>query len=217
MKYLSFALLLSLLAAGCNTNPSDGLTPADQLASTAEFAASTDQDTAKYVPLYIHKIPAPEEIDNSVTSVGGFGQVMQPPTNDPTTFLLTADYWMIEGYTDALASRAQRIAATGQWIRFYNNGTFQAGHWDRQTNAGAWYVDNSTGKYPRVTIDSNVDRLDAIWEIQGSSNNDTFVAVRLNEPSFGFPHRPFSARWMRLSDRPTKKQFANHHGPNSIQ
>lgn len=216
MKFIAFLSLAVLLIWGCgNGTSADGTVPVDQLESTASFAASPDQDTARYAPLYIHKMPAPEEINNSVTALGGFGQVLAPPMTLPLAQLLTSDHWVVRGYADLEASRQQRIYATGQWLRFFDNGTFQAGHWDRQTHAGAWYL-NPQGKHPRLTLDSNVDALDAVWEIQGYRDED-IVAVRLQDPGFGAYHRPFSARWMKWASRPTKKQFADFHGPGSIR
>lgn len=217
MKYLLFALPLCLLLA-CNNQPTDGLTPPSQLRSTIDFAGSPDQDQTDYVPLYIHKIPAKDEINNNVTAVGGFGQILAPPANDSRVRLLTESYWMIDKYADNEATRPQRIAATGQWIRCFDNGTFYGGHWDRQTHAGAWYLDTSTGPHPRLTLDSNVDRLDAIWELQAIANDgQEFAAVRLNEPTFGYPHRPFSAHWIKILEMPTKTQFADYHGKGTIK
>ena len=80
MKHLLFFPLLVLLLNGCNNNTSsDGTVPADQLESTADYVASPDQDTARYVPLYIHRIPAAEELNSATTAVGGFGQILAPP------------------------------------------------------------------------------------------------------------------------------------------
>lgn len=213
MKHLLILLLVAFAATSCNNNAaSDGTTPVEELESTATFAASPDQDTAKYVPLYIHKIPAEDELNSATTAVGGFGQILAPPMDKIEAQMLCKSYWVIEGYADNDGSRPQKIAATGQWIQCFPNGTFYGGHWDRQTHAGAWYLDY-TQEHPRLTLDSNVDRMDAIWEMQRISGDQTEMAwVRLSDTNFGVRHRPISAKWIELYDRPTKEQFAGIHG-----
>jgi hypothetical protein len=212
MKHLLLFSLFVLLLNGCNNNTSsDGTTPADKLESTATFVASPDQDTAQYVPLYIHRIPAEEELNSATTAVGGFGQILAPPMERTEAQMLTKSYWVIEGYADNSGSRAQKIAGTGQWIRCFPNGTFYGGHWDRQTHAGAWYLDVSQ-KFPRLTLDSNVDRLDAVWEMQAIAGDQSQTAwVRLANANFGSYHSPISAKWIELYDMPTKEQFAGIH------
>lgn len=208
-----FYLLLCLAVFACNeSGPSDGTVPADQLESTAAFAASPDQDTAAYYPLYIHKIPAESEINSPVTSQGGFGQVIAPSMQRIEEQMLVKSYWVVEGYADGKASRQQRMAGVGQWIRCFANGTFHGGHWDRQTHAGAWYMDYQ-GKNPKLMLDSNVDRMDSVWEIQGISGDQASMAmVRAGDTPFGFRWSPVSAKWIELYDMPTKAQFKRPGG-----
>jgi hypothetical protein len=67
-------------------------------------------------------------------------------------------------------------------------------------------------KFPRLVLDSNLDRLDATWEMKRISGNQSEMAwVRLSGEAFGFPHRPFHVKLIELFDRPTKKQFAGVH------
>lgn len=214
MKQFLLLLLATFTLFACGNNgPKDGTTSADELESTASYVSSPDQDTATYIPLYIHKIPAPEELNASTTSVGAFGQVLAPPMDRVEAQMLTKSYWVIEGYADTKASRAQKIAGTGQWIRCFDNGTFYGGHWDRQTHAGSWYLDYSTSKYPRLTLDSNVDRMDAVWEMQAIAGDQTEMAwSRISDSKFGPYHRAFSVKLIELYDMPTKAQFAGVHG-----
>lgn len=209
MKYL-FLLALGLTVFACkDSGPTDGTVPADKLESTKDYVASADQDTARHVPLYIHKIPADSELDSQVTAVGEFGQVLQPPMERLEAQALCKSYWVVEGYADSRASRPQKVAATGQWIQCFPNGTFRGGHWDKQTHAGAWYLTYNE-KYPLLTLDSNVDRMDATWEIQGFAGDQSAMAlVRRN--TFGPRHNAISAKWIELFDRPTREQFRHVH------
>lgn len=203
MKYLFFTLVSVVFLAHCSQP-----TPIE---STASFVASPDQDTASYVPLYIHQIPPLEEINNDSTAFGQFEQRLPPPMDRTEAQVLTNSYWVMEGYADHEGSRQQRIAATGQWLRCLPDGSFQGGHWDRQTHSGLWYL-HYNYKYPRLLLDSNVDRLDATWEIQGLSGDRSEMAwVRLSGEVFGLPHRSISVRLIELYDRPTKEQFAGVH------
>lgn len=204
MKYLFCSLLVLVLLTHCAQ-------PAP-VESTASFAASPDQDTAHYVPLYIHQIPPAEEINNDTTAFGAFGPLFPAPMEKSEAQILTNSYWVIEGYADNQASRAQKIAGTGQWLKFSPSGTFSGGHWEKQTHAGVWYL-HYNHKFPRLVIDSNVDRLDATWELQAISADRAEMAwVRLSGEAFGFAHPPFSVKLIELYDRPTKEQFAGVHG-----
>jgi hypothetical protein len=95
------------------------------------------------------------------------------------------------------------------WIQCFPNGTFRGGHWDKQTHAGAWYLTYNE-KHPLLQLDSNVDRMDAIWEIQGLAGDQaSIVVVRRN--TFGPSHNSISSKWIELYDRPTREQFKNLH------
>lgn len=208
-----FYLLIGLMVFACTDNASsDGTVPADKLDSTASYVSSPDQDTARYYPLYIHKIPAESELNSPITSLGEFGQVIAPSLQRIEEQMLVKSYWVVEGYADGKASRFQRMAGVGQWIRCFANGTFHGGHWDRQTYAGAWYMDYQ-GKYPRLTLDANVDRMDSVWEIQGVSGDQASMAmIRPGDTNFGFKWSPVSAKWIELYDMPTKAQFKRPGG-----
>jgi len=212
MKYCLYTLLCVLSFACNDGKPSDGTVPVDQLESTASYVASPDQDTARYSPLYIHPIPAESELNSPVTALGGFGQVIAPTMQRLEEQMLVKSYWVVEGYADGKASRFQRMAGVGQWIRCFANGTFHAGHWNRQTHAGAWYMDYQ-GKHPQLMLDSNVDRMDSVWEIQGVSGDQASMAmVRTGDTPFGFKWSPVSAKWIELYDMPTREQFKRPGG-----
>jgi hypothetical protein len=203
MKYLfSFLTMLAFLTHCAEPAPPE---------STASFAASPDQDTASYVPLYIHQIPPAEEIDNDSTELGKAGQRFPAPMEKLRAQLLTKSYWVFESYADHSGSKEQIIAGTGQWIQCFENGTFRGGHWERQTHSGVWYL-HYNYKHPRLVLDSNVDRMDATWEMQGVSGDQSQMAwVRLSGDVFGVPHRSFHVRLVELFDRPTKEQFEGIH------
>lgn len=206
MKNITLFLLCALFLAGCQ---SDGTTVnSGDLESTYTYVASPDQDTAKYKPLYLHDIPA--DVDAQVTAVGAFGQQAPPPLNRYEAQVLTKGIWVTEFYVDKYASRAQKMAGTGQWLQFFGDGTFKGGHWGMQTHAGVWYLNFTTEK-PTIIVDSNVDNMDAWWEIHGiTGNQDAMSWRRVPEaaPEFGPYRKSIMVKMMELSDLPTKEQFA---------
>lgn len=210
MKNLLFCLICILASASCGDpdRSSGGLVPADALASTQDFVASPDQDTAQHIPLYLHKIPAEAELNDTITSVGGVGQLLPPPMGTLEAQILCQSYWVVEGYADSRASRPQKIAATGQWLRCFPNGTFQGGHWEKQTHSGRWYL-TFQEKYPVLQLDSNVDRMDANWTFQYARDKSAIALTRRND--FGPRFNSLSTKWVELYDRPTREQFKNVH------
>lgn len=115
-------------------------------------------------------------------------------------------YWVMEFYHDSYGSAQQRLEGQGQWFHFNPDGTFTGGHWDRQTHAGAWYlVFEDDHRY--LTLDSNVDRQDAKWDMQKiSGERDAMGWVRSGD--FG-PRTPrtLQAKMIELFDMPTRAQF----------
>ena len=189
---------LVILATGCVDNAKNP-TPI----STGE---KTMQDTARYQPLYIHTMLGEEELNAQTTSQGGYGQIMDPPMNRSEPRMLTRDYWVVEFYHDSFASKEQRKKGQGQWFQFNPDGSFIGGHWEKQTHSGLWYIIYD-GDKKYITIDSNVDRLDAKWDMQAiGGEEDAMGWVRSTE--FG-PRTPKSVtiKLITLSDVPTKKQF----------
>jgi len=120
--------------------------------------------------------------------------------------LLIKGYWVFEVYVDEEASIEQRKAGCGQWLQFNADGTFRGGHWDQQTHAGVWHL-NFGGTSPRLWLDSNVDKLDAVWEIQGSKP-DEMGWVRMKDSAVGLYRRSIMCRMMNMIEMPTKQQFA---------
>ena len=207
MKHLTLIFLCVLFLAGCQENNG---TNSDSLKSTYPLVASPDQDTAKYVPLYLHDIPS--DVNAQVTEVGSHGPKSPPPLNRYEGQVLTKGIWVTEFYVDKYASRAQKMAGTGQWLKFLGDGTFQGGHWQEQTHAGVWSINFTTEK-PTLVLDSNVDNLDAWWEIHGITGaQDAMSWRRVPEATslynFGPYRKSIMVKMMELVDRPTKEQFA---------
>lgn len=206
MKYILPALLASFLfLTGCQDENASGAVANSSNESTYSFAASSDQDTARYRPLYLHDIPA--DVDGQTTSTGGYGQIAPPPLDRYEAQVLMKGTWTTEFYVDKESSRAQKMAGTGQWMRFYGDGTFKGGHWGTQTHGGAWYLNFTTEK-PTLVIDSNVDQLDAWWEIHGITGaQDAMSWRRVPENSTGAYRKSVMTKMIELTDLPTKKQF----------
>lgn len=209
MKYTIFTLCLTaLLFTGCQSDQASGNKPASdsKMATTYSFTASTDQDTARYKPLYLHDIP--NDVNAQVTPTGAYGQIAPPPLERFEAQVLTKGIWTTEFYVDKSASRAQKMAGTGQWFQFYGDGTFKGGHWGTQTHSGAWYINFTTEK-PTLVIDSNVDQLDAWWEIHGITGaQDAMSWRRVPENSTGAYRKSIMTKMIELTDLPTKEQFA---------
>lgn len=189
---------LLLLVASCVDNAKN-----PPKLSTGE---KTVQDTAVYQPLYIYTMLGAEELNAQNTSQGRYGQIMVPPMSRTEARLLTRAYWVVEFYHDSFAAKEQRMAGQGQWFRFNPDGSFTGGHWDRQTHSGVWYlIYDGDKKY--LTIDSNVDRMDAKWDMQAiGGEEDAMGWVRTTE--FG-PRTPKSVtiKLISLDNMPTKEQF----------
>ncbi len=207
MKFLlPLALLTVFLLPGCTDNSTKS--KQQDVVYTSEFFSSFDQTADGYQPLYLHPIPSADQIDTDRTDYGSYGQLLPPPLEKFEVQVLTKSTWAFEYYVDSDASITQRLAGAGQWLEFRPDGTFTGGHYDKQTHSGAWYMDYQL-KYPRITIDSNVDQLDAIWEIQGVNGEQSAMSWRrVPDSGFGPPRMSVMGKLIELYDRPTKAQFA---------
>jgi len=213
MKYLSLLLFTALCFTACKKEAKERQLTADDLVSTAAYVASPDQATSDYEPFYIHKIPADKDLNSPMTPVGAHGQILQPELNSGHVQALIKGIWTFEFYLDDDASIPQKIAATGQWLQFLPDGTFKGGHWQRQTHGGAWYIDLQDPAAPVITLDSNVDRLDAKWQVQSIDGPmEQMGWVRMPNSGFGLNHRSIPAKLIQLTDLPTRKQFAKQLG-----
>jgi hypothetical protein len=206
MKYLLFLLPMVILVA-CKDDTTAG-NKTQMVKSTAEFASSHDSDTATYSPLFIHGIPTEEELNAPQSGMGGYGQLLVPDMNRMEAQVLTKNIWVFEFYIDTQASLPQTAQGTGQWMQFFPNGTFIAGHWQQQTHSGAWYMDYQQ-EHPRLTMDSNVDRMDAVWEIQAINGERDNMGWRRVPDAFGPYRKSIMGKVIELYDRPTREQFAH--------
>jgi hypothetical protein len=209
MKFAILFCLSCTLFFACGKDAKPVSTSSARLATTYDFVASPDQDTASYMPLYLHPIPAAENLNSPTTTVGGYGQVLAPPMERFEAQVLTKSIWCFEFYSDSQASIPQKLAGSGQWFQFSPDGTFKAGHWGTQTYSGAWYLDFQ-GQFPILQLDANVDQMDSKWEIQGIAGDQAAMAwVRPSNSGFGPNRRPISCKLIELTSLPTKQQFAH--------
>ena len=209
MKYLLPALLTLVFLSTCgDTATTAGSGNAATAETTDAFVAAPGQDTMSYRPLYLHPIPAADQLNANQTAHGGYGQIILPPLEHPTTQLLLKGFWVTEYYIDQKANPYQKVAGAGQWLRFNPDGTYTAGHWDRQTHAGAWYL-SFAQEYAWLTLDANVDRRDAVWELQRiSSNQRTMGWRRIYDTGFGPYGKSIILKQENLDNMPTKEQYA---------
>ena len=207
LTYLLCALSVLTLLLACETG-TGGLAPSKQkVEMTDEFAAYPGQDTNSYRPLFLHPIPSEDVINSNQTPYGAYGQLLLPPTTDARIQLLNEGIWTIEFYIDEEADARQRMFGTGQWMQFFPDGHFIGGHWQRQTHSGAYYV-NLGEKYPMITFDSNVDQLDATWEMQRiADDRENMAWRRADEKNFGPKRRNIVLKLNKLDNRPTREQY----------
>lgn len=209
MKYPAFYLLLLLAVACQDPQPGTGgsAQPDADVEMTNEFAAYPGQDTMDYVPFYLHAIPEDDVLNTSKTPYGEYGQLLPAPMTDARVQLLTSGIWAVEYYINEEGTPRQNIYGTGQWMQFFPDGHFIGGHFGRQTHSGAYYL-NFGKKYPLITFDSNVDRLDTTWEMQRIANDrENMGWRRAFEEGFGPKSRSIVLRLNRLDNRPTKEQY----------
>lgn len=202
-KYFFPLFILGLFSVGCGDN---GAGTSGKNPTPLSSGEMTVNDTASYKPIYVHARLADTELNAQNTAQGGYGKVLPPPMNQMEAQLLTKSFWAFEFYHDSYGSPNQRLAGQGQWLRFNPDGTFIGGHWDQQTHSGAWYL-LYDGEHRYLTLDSNVDRLDAKWDIQKiNGERDAMGWVRQNDFGPKTP-RTIQAKVIELYDMPTKKQF----------
>ncbi len=134
---------------------------------------------------------------------GDSGSFLPPlaPGSHPMVPILTRDFWVFEFYVvDDAASRA---ANKGRWFRFFEDGTFESGHWEEKTGYGSWKLQDEQGKV-LLYLDNVADAEDGQWEIQGvNKDQDTMTWVGINKTNTA----GVITKVINLLTRPTKAQF----------
>ncbi|MEM7572046.1 MAG: hypothetical protein AAF433_04055 [Bacteroidota bacterium] len=205
MKYFPLLLGLFFLSFACTDRSSDEpgtATIANLLPDP--FA----QDTHSYRPIFYHQRLPENLVGATPTPLGSFGPILQPNLADPITQMLTGStYWVFEFYHDGAAAIAQRKQGKGIWFQFKTDGTYNGGHWDHWTHSGVWHI-QPDGTHNYLVIDSNVDRHDATWDVQGLSADQTEMGwARTNKTGFQKEGRNVQGKLIRLFTAPTKEQF----------
>ncbi|MEL6393283.1 MAG: hypothetical protein AAFY36_02360 [Bacteroidota bacterium] len=206
MKVL-FLALVALLAVACNDDNTNSNstenrgTPSDLLPNP--FAG----DTSSYKPIYSHPRLPGNLIQAPQTPLGAYGQALEPNLSEPIVTQLLDGFWVYEFYHDGAANTEQKKAGKGQWFKFEADGTYTAGHWQDWTHSGVWIFQRD-GEHNYLTIDSNIDRQDAKWDIQAlSSDLQDMGWARTN--LWGFPKEGLQVhgKMQRLFTAPTREQF----------
>ncbi|NJO86568.1 MAG: hypothetical protein HC821_00280, partial [Lewinella sp.] len=207
MNRLFFYLLVGVALSVASCQPKQ--TVASGTPEPAVERQMTVADPAQYQPLYVHPVLKDQELYAQKTALGAYGQVLPVNQERSEIDLLTRSYWVIELYHDPNAEIEQRRKGTGQWFRFKKDGSFTAGHWDRITHSGAWYIVFS-GKDRYLTIDSNVDRQDARWNIQAIAGDESAMAM-VRENDFGPKVAvPVQCKLLPLDNMPTKPSLESN-------
>ena len=126
-----------------------------------------------------------------------------PPNDMYETNVLTSRFWVFEHWIDV--DNPENKSNKGRWYRFYEDGTYDGGHWEDHNDHGTWYLQKGE-EYTELLIDSGInDYLDAKWEVQGiSSGQDAMSWVKTVEYGDG---RAAMCKLMPLLSIPTKEQF----------
>ena len=140
----------------------------------------------------------------SSLEVNGEAAPAQMPPNDMReTRILTSRFWVFEHWVDV--DRPGDTSNKGRWYRFYQDGTYDGGHWEDHNDHGTWFLRQGE-EYTELFVDSEINDLkDAKWQIQGiSGSEDAMSWVKTHE--FG-DKRGAMCKMMPLLSMPTKAQF----------
>ncbi|MEM8584737.1 MAG: hypothetical protein AAGF87_10725 [Bacteroidota bacterium] len=202
-----FIILLAFFAMSCNDDAGSTRTNTGQDVPEGVLPNPFAGDTASYKPIYSHPRLPGNLIDAPQTPIGAYGMALEPNLSEPIVSQLLDGYWVYEFYHDGAASKEQKKAGKGQWFKFEADGTYTAGHWQDWTHSGVWIFQRD-GEHNYLTIDSNVDRQDAKWDIQAlSSDLQDMGWARTNLWGFQKQGLQVHGKMQRLFTAPTKEQF----------
>lgn len=185
MKQTIFCILLLSLWSCSGEGGSQSQEPQQEQAAAAPESAGTQSAVAD----------APRAGDS-----GAFISPV-PAGNHPMVPILTRDFWVFEFYVADQAGA--RAANKGRWFRFFNDGTYESGHWEDKTGYGSWQLQDEDGKV-MLHLDNIIDAEDAQWEIQGvNKEQDTMTWAGANKTKVA----GVITKVINLLTRPTKAQF----------
>jgi len=128
----------------------------------------------------------------------------QVPNQSREANLLITDFWVFE-YFVVQGDREATAFNRGRWHKFYEDGTYEAGHWQERTDNGTWFLRQGQN-YPALIIDSQVnDAYDSEYQLQAVNGaGDAMSWVRTKKRGEGYQA---ACKVIKMLSRPTKEQF----------
>lgn len=126
-----------------------------------------------------------------------------PPAEMRETRILQSRFWVFEHWVNVDGGPVKEN--TGRWYRFYEDGTYDAGHYEDHNDHGTYFLRKGE-KWTELYIDSEInDLLDAKWQLQGvTAMEDAMSWVKTKEYGDGVPAM---CKLMGMLSMPTKKQM----------
>ena len=140
---------------------------------------------------------------NTLEAKGSAAQAQLPPRDMQETAVLTSRFWVFEHWVDM--DYPEDKVNKGRWYRFYEDGTYDGGHWEDHNDHGTWFL-RKGAQHTNLFIDSEIDdMLDGKWQIQGVTG-DSQAMSWVNTGEFGNKKSPM-CKLMAMLSIPTKEQF----------
>lgn len=126
-----------------------------------------------------------------------------PSTEFTETTALQSRFWVFEHWINVEGGPVR--GNTGRWYRFYEDGTYDGGHYEDHNDHGTYFVRKGE-KWTELYIDSEInDLFDAKWQLQGMTDlRDAMSWVKTKEYGDGVPAM---CKLTGMLSMPTKAQF----------
>jgi hypothetical protein len=147
--------------------------------------------------------PEPKVFNGQPVGEASAAPAQMPPADMMETTVLLSRFWVFEHWIDTAGPDGNKNK--GRWYRFYEDGTYDGGHWEDHNDHGTWFLKKG-GEYTELFIDSEINDLkDAKWQIQGINGmQDAMSWVKTKE--FG-DQRSALCKLNGMLSIPTKAQF----------
>jgi len=135
--------------------------------------------------------------------LGSAAPAETPPTDMRETRVLQSRFWVVEHWVDV--DMGPVTENTGRWYRFYEDGTFDAGHWEDHNDHGNYFLRKGE-RYTELYVDSEINDLnDAKWQVQGIDGAEQSMSW-VKTKDFG-DGEPAMCKLTGMLTMPTKKQW----------
>ena len=176
MNRITFLLFALILMYGCPSSKQD--------AGNDIVKGSTD-------PTRISSVDTSNLVGHMISIVG------YDPANPPAQEV--SNFWWVDGY---VSSRDEvKNAHRGKWYRFYKNGTFEYGVFEKNIDQGTWKYDLVNETLFTKTTDGNETRQ---WRSMMSKTRDKLVLIG---PEVG-PNRGDQMMLQPYLQKPVSKNVA---------